>query len=279
MKDTIKFKINENLDKVFAERTRDIDSGLFVFIYNPLKMDIKKAFKLIAVTIEDKWAALSLSLEKNKDYEQIVVDAKRRIKQTFVFPNDDQHFNRKKDRYQYHTYLAALQFVKKFNTAIDVGGHIGFYSSAMLDTFKNVIAFEPSPTNFKCFEKNASKATVYQVGLGDVNKEVDLFIAEDNSGNNSIVENFGEGKVTIQVKTLDSFNFKNIDLIKIDVQGYEEQVLLGAKETISKNKPIVIAELITHKDSPPNKAALDIMSGYGYKVLMIMGKDYVFGPH
>mgnify|MGYP001603133105 CR=1 FL=1 len=200
------------------------------------------------------------------------------MKQNFDFPKTDNHFNRQKDRYQFHTLLAALAFVPEKKIAIDIGGHIGLYSAALLDSFKRVVAFEPSPINARCFKKNAPNAKLYEVALGAVAGKTELHIAADNTGNNSIVESFGEEKVSIKVETLDSFEFSNISLIKIDVQGYEEQVLIGAKKTISINKPIIIIELITHKNSPPNEAAMKILTDYSYKTLAVMGKDYIMGP-
>jgi hypothetical protein len=46
----------------------------------------------------------------------------------------------------------------------------------------------------------------------------------------------------IEVSTLDNFNFNDITLIKIDVENHENEVLLGAKQTILKNKPIIVLE-------------------------------------
>lgn len=271
------FKINDQLTEVFNKETAKINSGNFIFVFNSLKTDIKKVFKIIASLIEDQWSAQSVRKEQDKNEGWVSVQAKRRKKLNFMFPEKDDHFNRKKDRYQYHTFLAALSFVSQYRSAIDVGGHVGLYSSAMLDVFENVSAFEPSILNAKCFAANAPRAKLYPYGLGEQDKVVDLHIADDNSGNNSIVESFGDKKIPIQIKTLDSFNFNNIDLIKIDVQGYEEQVILGARKTLIDNHPIIIAELITHKDSPPNQVALDLLINYGYKTLMIMGKDYILG--
>lgn len=279
MKTIINFKVNAQLEEVIKKESAGIESGVFNFKYVTSKTNLQKALKLIANAIEDSWAVHQVHLEEDKAGGIIQLQVSKRKKQQFMFPNGDQHFNRNKDRYQYHTFLAALSLIKQTRTAIDIGGHIGFYSSAMLDVFKQVEAFEPSPINAKCFVHNVPKANLNRYGLGEQNQKVKLHLAEDNSGNSSIVEEFGHHAVEIEIKTLDSFNFNNIDLIKIDVQGYEEQVLLGAKETILKNKPVIIAELITHKNSPPNQAALKILDSYHYKTSLVMGKDYILTPY
>lgn len=272
MEEILDFKVDGDLEKVFNKKTQKLFKNcVFKFRYSK---DYRKAYKIIAAVIEDAWAVKDVA----QDDACITIKAERRVKTNFEFPKTDNHFNRHKDRYQFHTLLAALSFVFEKNTALDIGGHIGLYSSALLDSFKAVIAFEPSPSNIKCFKKNASKAKLHEVALGDVSGNIELNIADDNTGNNSIVESFGGSKILTKIDTLDSFNFQDVSLIKIDVQGYEEQVLIGAKETILKNKPIIIVELITHKNSPPNEAAMKILESYGYITLAIMGKDYIMGP-
>lgn len=264
------FEIDKNLEKNFLRQTKGIDSEIFEFSF-PDKLPEPKAFKIIAGLVEDSWSVKKVQKEKNI----IRLFVNKREKQKMFFPETDHHFNRDKDRYQFHTLLSALPFVKETKQAIDIGGHIGLYSSALLDSFDRVDSFEPSPKNIACFKKNVPEAKIHTIALGDKEEVLKLNIAPDNTGNNSIVESFGKATVLIEVKTLDQFEFEDVNLIKIDVQGYEEQVLKGSGETIKKNKPIMIVELITHKDSPPNKAAMKILESYGYETVFIMGKDYI----
>lgn len=51
-------------------------------------------------------------------------------------------------------------------------------------------------------------------------------------------------KIPVKVKTLDSYNFQDVDIIKIDVEGFEYDVMLGATETIKKWRPIVQVEMV-----------------------------------
>lgn len=277
----ITIKLNSSLDdnvKTELSRNNNDMFGIeFKFIFNENEIPIQKAYKLIASAIEDRVSVIEVNQSLNGMRGVITVFGFKRKKEKFILPKTDTHFNRNKDRYQFHTLLAALSCTTNKRTAIDIGGHIGFYSSALLDAFDNVIAFEPSKTNAKCFKKNVPDAKLHIYGLGSEEKSVTLNIANDNSGNNSIVESFGGNNYEIEIKTLDSFKFKEIDLIKIDVQGYEEQVLIGAKNTIAENKPILIVELITHKNSPPNETALKLLKEYGYEILSIIGKDYIMG--
>ncbi len=268
------FEVDNRFEAEFDKVSKQIKSGNFVFKFSK-KMDSKKVFKLLGIAL-DCWKVEKVVHDLSNGW--IFVQGIKREKNKFILPSSDHHFKKDQDRYQFHTYLAALGFVSRYKLALDIGGHVGFYSSAMKDSFSEVIAFEPSPSNIKCFLQNVPEVKLIQNGLGSREESVYLNLDPENTGNNSIVEAFDGSKVMINIKTLDSFNFKNIDLIKIDVQGYEEEVLLGAKETLKKEKPIIIAELITHKDNPPNEKALKLLKSYGYEVRMILGKDYILGP-
>lgn len=236
--------------------------------------NVDKLWKVISPLVEDDFNVKNLSIKNN----HLSVDLERRKPQKIVFPESDTHFDRTKDRYQYHTLLSAIYHLgsKPRKLAIDIGGHIGLYSVALETFFKDVVAFEPSPTNYECFEKNAKNTKLYKIGLGDKEETLKLNMSDDNTGNNSIVESFGEKTLDIEIKTLDSFEFKDVSLVKIDVQGFEDRVLQGAKKTLTEQKPIVVMEVITHKGMPPDQKLLDIMNSFEFKVVSIVGKDYIF---
>ena len=74
------------------------------------------------------------------------------------------------------------------------------------------------------------------------------------------------------VTTLDKFmeeNFKEdkIDLIKIDVEGFEYQVLSGAKKTLAKYNPVIIIESFANKFEQVNS----LLNSYGYKMIKDLG--------
>jgi FkbM family methyltransferase len=59
-----------------------------------------------------------------------------------------------------------------------------------------------------------------------------------------IKRNEGYARVEIEQRTLDSYNFEDVDVIKIDTEGYELLVLEGAEKTIANNRPIVQVECV-----------------------------------
>ena len=71
----------------------------------------------------------------------------------------------------------------------------------------------------------------------------------------------------VQQKTLDSYNFKTVDLIKIDVEGHEFRVLKGGENTIKKYSPIIIIE-DNGSDEKWGKetGAIDLLKEMGYEI-------------
>lgn len=131
------------------------------------------------------------------------------------------------------------------NTCIDVGANIGVMSQALASSGRPVIAFEPQEALFKLLSVNFS-GEKHNVALGSSEDTTVMpRVAYDRRGNfgglscNSRSE---LGHVKVPVKTLDSYNITDVGLIKIDVEGFEIPVLLGAARTIAKYKPVMFIE-------------------------------------
>ncbi|MCA9361421.1 FkbM family methyltransferase [Candidatus Kaiserbacteria bacterium] len=138
-------------------------------------------------------------------------------------------------------------------TVIDVGGNIG---SIAIPAGKHtgpsgkVLVFEPSPKFSKIIEANIRKnnfsdiITNHAVALGARDGTVYLneSVADDTTNH---ISNTG---TLVPQKTLDSYtnNFTTIDFLKIDVEGYEYEVLSGATNTLSKTKCLYIEFIPSH---------------------------------
>jgi len=151
-----------------------------------------------------------------------------------------------------------INLAKPDYTVLDIGTNIG---STLLQ-FANkigkkgkVYGFEPDPTNYQaCINNiglnNFHNIEVANIGLGDKKGSFNLVVdTETNRGGNRIsfdIEN-QKTSTTIQVERLDDWvNNKNIsyvDLIKIDVEGFEMNVLKGAEEILKKHNPTLFIEL------------------------------------
>jgi FkbM family methyltransferase len=111
----------------------------------------------------------------------------------------------------------------------------------MVRNFTTVLAFEPLAENRECFELNlkGKDVTLYPYALGSSTSTIEIELAAQNSGKSHISKNStGVACMT----TLDSFNIQDVGFIKIDVEGYEYEVIQGAEQTIKTFRPVIIVE-------------------------------------
>ncbi len=201
------------------------------------------------------------------------------------FPDMDTHFQSSIGKfpvttYQQNTIDTAYKYVNNFNCAIDIGANIGLHSVRFASKFRNVFSFEPVATNFECLEKNTimfNNVTCLKNGLGNTVGVLNIKIPPNsvNCGSYSLIdfENFDETiEEEIQIVKLDDFDLIP-DLIKIDTQGFEEQVLLGATNTLKLHSPVIIAEIENKKQK---NVVSKILNNLGYTFMENYRKDYVW---
>lgn len=169
-----------------------------------------------------------------------------------LLPNALKGFERS-DPYKNGEFKFIKSFIKKGMTIFDVGANIGDYTKYMLNVNPdiNVHCFEPVLKTYKQLENNLmteirkSKVIINNFGLSNANKEAELFIYEDLSGNNSLY--FYEGynvnidtvkREKIILSTINKYakenSIKQIDFLKIDVEGHETKVIEGASDLIER---------------------------------------------
>ena len=163
----------------------------------------------------------------------------------------------------------ALKYVKNWNTCIDVGSQFGFWTRPLLKKFKTVHCFEPNLLFRECFLKNIplDNVTLHPYGLS--NSKHTAHQSKDGQ-----VLSMGEGSV--QCKTLDSFKFSNVDFIKIDVDGFEHQVLIGAKQTIKKFNPVINIEMKKMKRSLTVFNCTNFLKKRGYRMAKRVKSDEIW---
>lgn len=147
-----------------------------------------------------------------------------------------------------------IKLIDNYNidVILDIGANIGQYGGEMRNLgFKGeILSFEPMKKVFSILEKNASKDKnwkVFNFSIGERDGETTINVAK-NSVSSSLLENLPQltesapeaafiEKETIEIKKLDSI-FENLKLngknvyLKIDTQGYEEMVLIGAEKSL-----------------------------------------------
>jgi len=141
-------------------------------------------------------------------------------------------------------------------TVLDVGANIGLTTllhSRLADT---VHAFEPSPTTFELLRENIARAGVqnvelHNVGLGEQPGSFELTFAPQNRSGAFVSDqtqaSTGHTVERIQIATMDqrvdAARIGKVDLIKIDVEGFELHVLRGGRQTLARDRPAVVLEM------------------------------------
>ena len=216
----------------------------------------------------------------------------KKIKDYFM-PNEDKTYDQylaKYDHYQAAQRNRALTQVNNWNLAIDIGANIGLWSRDLTNYFDKTICFEPNSNCIEYLKKNITieKAIIYNHALGSKNEDKELF-APVNSGGSSFINNvkidynsdgskiYGKWpqrtkKQLVKVKKLDDFKFSKVDFIKIDVQGYEYEVLKGAKKTLGINSPIICLE----EEYPENSKTIKFLENQNYQIVDVIIKEVIF---
>jgi FkbM family methyltransferase len=180
--------------------------------------------------------------------------------------------------YQYTKYDHALKYCSNRRVAIDIGAHVGLWSWFMARDFEDVACFEPMEDHRECWHKNMkdrSNAECFESALGNRYGTVKIECrTEGSSGDTGVVSELGD----IHLSPLDHFNFKNVDFIKIDTEGYELDVLKGAENTITECKPCIIVEQkgdMIEKYGHEKLAAVKFLESLGAVQREVISGDYI----
>jgi len=166
----------------------------------------------------------------------------------------------------------SFQYVKNWGTCIDIGANVGHWSRDFTKKFKRVIAFEPQSIFIECYKKNIdmTKVELHQLGLSNQEELTSM----DPVGQVM----FQSTNNNIKCVTLDSMGFDfPIDYIKIDVDGYEYNVLRGARETLTNQKKCVINIELKRKNLKENYGpTIDLLNDYGFEHVDRHAGDSIF---
>jgi len=137
-------------------------------------------------------------------------------------------------------------------TIYDVGANFGFLSMVWGKAFEKengkVYAFEPSRKVSEVTKKsfkfnNLKNVDLQNKAIGNFSGHIDIY---EGKASSNIKQQQNTHKINVEITKLDDFTLKkqikNIDLIKIDVDGFELEVLKGAEIIIDKYAPILIVE-------------------------------------
>jgi FkbM family methyltransferase len=167
--------------------------------------------------------------------------------------------------------LLIDRFVKPGDTVLDIGANIGLVSlrlSKRVGAEGIVHAFEPNPRVSNRLlrsleESRITNVRLHEVGLGDVPGTLRLVVPEGNAGAASLIADRVSGEsCEVPVKRLDDFEFGPISFVKMDVEGYEENVLRGFSRTVSNCPPRVIL----FEQNDPSGTSIRLLEEAGYRI-------------
>lgn len=178
-------------------------------------------------------------------------------------------------------FTAVMRHVRQRRVAVDAGAHIGIWTRLMAASFREVYAFEPVLENFDCLRANThdlKNVARFQVALGAHKDQVDMTLDEGCNSGTWHVKPIGNTPLV----TLDRFcvgMLCNVDLMKIDVEGFEGFVISGAVETIKRDKPVVVFEdngLGTRYYESDWLDPKEVLEKIGYRRVLRIRKDEVW---
>ena len=205
------------------------------------------------------------------------------------FPDQDTHFAGMLKKsiqkgggpvYQQSVRQQSINLTPSRTLALDIGANVGLWSRDLTEAFAHVISFEPVSDFRDCLVKNvpASNLEVRGCALGEEDTFINMIITVENTGH-SHVDTSTMGHGTTPMYRLDSLELPKIDYIKIDCEGYENTILRGARQTIMRDRPVMVVEHKRHKDVGHDDVdqALDTLIGWGAHIITNVRNDYILG--
>lgn len=205
------------------------------------------------------------------------------------FPDQDTHFAEMLNKnvakgqqpvYQEPVRRRSLDFVTRKCRALDIGANVGLWCLDLCKNFDSVIAIEPVAEFRQCLQMNvkAHNLEIMPIALGAEDTTINMIITKENTGHSHVdVSSLGQG--CIPMRQLDSLNLPTVDYIKIDCEGYEKLILLGAKQTLMRDRPIIVIEDKNHKDvgHDQTNSALGYLQELGARILQRVNNDVIVG--
>jgi FkbM family methyltransferase len=172
------------------------------------------------------------------------------------------------------------KYIRPNSIVLDIGRHIGTHAinfAKYVGRSGYVIAFEPNPKIYRELHYNLKINNIHNllalpIAIGDVVRIGHVIPQHPlNEGNTLfLADNQGD----VRVFPSDNFDLTNISFIKIDVEGYEKRVLLGAAQTIMRERPIICLEMwSTNVDEVTN-----LLYDFNYDVKRIENDDFLAIP-
>lgn len=192
---------------------------------------------------------MNAATEQSRD---VVIGNRRYI----ITSDDNDYLTHIGTEFEPHTSALLNTLFGPRSSVLDVGANIGCTSILFGARARRVISFEPSPTTFQFLRRNIevaglSNVELHNCALGSESRMSQLTFAASNRAGGFVSDKTtaSAGHVTeaISIRRLDDIagglSLDALDLIKIDVEGFERSVLEGGRETLGRLMPVAALEL------------------------------------
>jgi len=167
-------------------------------------------------------------------------------------------------------------------SAIDAGANVGSYTRVLARHFAAVYAFEPARDTFQCLERNVfengdyDKVRFYNAAVSDERS----YVGVKRSWFRLSITSTVSGKGNVPAVPLDALGLNDLRFLKLDVEGFEYQALLGAKATIEKCRPAVLMEVKPAEEEqlPEPYKAEKLLLAMGFTAVLTAGINRLYYP-
>jgi FkbM family methyltransferase len=166
--------------------------------------------------------------------------------------------------------------------AVDVGAHVGAWTMRLAAEFEHVWAIEPCAENLACLRQNVAalpNVTIVAAAAGAEEGEATLGLPAEPELNSGM-RTLGQAGETVPVFPLDRLDLPRLDLLKIDVEGFELPVLLGARTLLRRHRPVIVLEENGRErlHRLPRRGARAALLGLGYRVAAVFPDNLLMVP-
>jgi len=176
--------------------------------------------------------------------------------------------------------LRLLRYlVNPAKTSVDAGANKGVYTYFLAGLSRHVYAYEPNPKIFGLLRRSVrrSNVTLRPIALSDVTGEDRLIVPRRKGGYSNQLATLRKDKfegeileLPVETRRLDDEEVGEVGFIKIDVEGFERNVLTGAARTLEKMRPILLVEIEEAHTKEPIEETLGFVCGLGYEGLFLL---------
>ena len=158
--------------------------------------------------------------------------------------------------------------------------------------FREVLAFEPNKELFQKWKETPQNVTRYAYALSNRNGTASLYLGSGEGSLDSLLKEFnynpglyhdtaprrlyvGERAITVETRTYDSFHFDQTQLVKIDVEGFEREVLEGMENSLASKMVDNIMIEVHNRDW--EESLTEHLRSYGFRVKRVDDHPHLFG--